>query len=106
MLCSLTEITLFLHKCYTNSLNSYILLTQQLHNILQQLEAEGHLLGMVVTMKGYTAIIVDIIGFLSKKEEIPKQQTPLLSRIYHKKLENKSGEYAVGQLCHNCSMAT
>ena len=40
--------------------------------------AEGHLLDMGVTMKGYPAVIVDIIGFLSKKEK----------NIY--------GEYAVG----------
>ena len=49
--------------------------------------AEGHQLHMVVTMKGYTAVIVDIIGFLSKKEEIPKQQTPLLFRIFFRKKE-------------------
>ena len=31
--------------------------------------AEGHLLGIVAGMKGYTAVIADIIGFLSKKEK-------------------------------------
>ena len=41
----------------------------KLHNIIQQLEAEGHLLGIVVTMKGYPAVIVDIIGFSFKKRK-------------------------------------
>ena len=66
--------------------------------------AEGHLLDMGVTMKGYTAVIVDIIGFLSKKEEIPKQQTPLLSRIYHKKVRKQVWRVCCGsamsQLLH------
>ena len=68
--------------------------------------AEGHQLLMMVTMKGYTAIIVDIIGFLSKKEENPKQQTPLLFRIFSEKRKNIYGEYAVGQPVTTCFMAT
>ena len=50
--------------------------------------AGGHHLGMVVTMKGYTAIIVDIIGFLSKKEKniYGDYAVGQLFRIYHKKV--------------------
>ena len=38
-------------------------------HITQQLEAEGHYLGMVTGMKGYTAIIVTIIGFGALKPQ-------------------------------------
>ena len=51
---------------------SEIKITQ--HNT-QQLEAEGHLLDMVVTMKGYTAIIVDIIGYGALKGKTPPQRS-------------------------------
>jgi len=38
-------------------------------HITQQLEAEGHLLDIVAGMKGYPAIIVDIVGFSRFKQK-------------------------------------
>ena len=58
--------------------------------------AEGHLLGIVVTMKGYPAIIVDIIGFLGLKGKTPKWYSYSYSCLIPKKEKNIYGEYAVG----------
>ena len=58
-----------LHKQLKYLHFAYTAVTQ---HIIQQLEAEGHHLGIVVTMKGYLAVIVDIIGFLGLKGKTPK----------------------------------
>ena len=48
--------------------------------------AEGHLLGMVVTMKDYTAIIVDIkSSFFQKKKKLLSSRPPQLSMFNSKK---------------------
>lgn len=58
-------------------------------HITQQLEAEGHLLGMVAGMKGYTALIVDIIGFSCLKGKTPQMVQLLLFMFNSKKRKKK-----------------
>ena len=55
--------------------------------------AEGHLLGIVVTMKGYPAVIVDIIGFCALKGKTPKWYSYSYSEFSSKKEKNIYRDY-------------
>ena len=64
--------------------------------------AEGHHLGIVTGMKGYTAIIVDIkSSFFQKKKKLPNSRHLCYICLIPKKEKNIYGNYVVGQLCHN-----
>ena len=63
---SYTFFTQLLHKQLKQLHFAYTAVTQ---HIIQQLEAEGHHLDIVAGMKGYTAIIVDIIGYGALKPQ-------------------------------------
>ena len=82
-----------LHKQLKYLHFAYTAVTQ---HIIQQLEAEGHHLGIVVTMKGYLAVIVDIIGFLGLKGKTPKWYSYSYSEFSSKKEKNIYRDYAVG----------
>ena len=65
--------------------------------ITQHIIAEGHHLGMVVTMKGYTAIIVDIkSSFFQKKKKLLSSRHFCYVLFSSEKKKNIYGDYAVG----------
>ena len=80
---------------------------QWLHYIIQQLEAEGHLLDIVAGMKGYTAVVVDIIGYGAlKPQNSQTADTSAIQNFLQKKRKTFMEIMLCGQLCHNYFMAT